>query len=119
MEPMTTTSIAARLIAKLGGPYAAAKLLDEPDLKPEIARWVRRGFVGPRHLDKLEPHLPPGITRAKLVKEIAANSPGLQLAEEQRLQRIEKLKARLTYYERIVRRLRGDLTREQSKRLFG
>jgi hypothetical protein len=93
-------SAVARLVDKLGGPPQAAQTFANPKIiAQEIHRWVARGFISPKHLDAVEPHLPTGITRAMLVAEIKANSPGIarnEQAKSLRLQRLRKQRLRVT-----------------------
>lgn len=60
-KPPTKKSAIARLVEHHGGATALSRKLDDGPVAQEIERWLRRGWAAPKHIPRLQPHLPRGI----------------------------------------------------------
>jgi hypothetical protein len=60
----------ARLVQHHGGPTALSRLLGGTPVYQEVSRWVARGWAAPKHVFRLEPHLPVGMTVRDLIDDL-------------------------------------------------
>lgn len=66
----------ARLVAHNGGTTAVSKKLGGSPVYQEIQRWVARGWASPKHIFRLEPLLPKGMT----VRDLYSDMPTRETA---------------------------------------